>query len=79
MLNSKTLFYMKTNKFMQFMAAAVVVCGMSVLTSCEKDNYELPEVIESEVYDTGVSSKVTAESGTEGTKLSYESWIMVKG
>lgn len=70
---------MKTNKFMQFMAAAVVVCGMSVLTSCEKDDYELPEVIESEVYDTGVSSEVTAESGTEGTKLSYESWIMVKG
>ena len=64
---------------MQFMAAAVVVCGMSVLTSCEKDNYALPEVIESEVYDTGVSSEVTAESGTEGTKLSYESWIMVKG
>ena len=48
------------------MAAAVVVCGMSVLTSCEKDDYELPEVIESEVYDTGVSSEVTAESGTEG-------------
>ncbi len=70
---------MKTNKFMQFMAAAVVVCGMSVLTSCEKDDYELPEVIESEVYDTGVSSEVTAQSGTEGTKLSYESWIMVKG
>ncbi len=70
---------MKTNKFMQFMAAAVVVCGMSVLTSCEKDDYELPEVIESEVYDTGVSPEVTAQSGTEGTKLSYESWIMVKG
>ena len=46
---------MKTNKFMQFTAAAAVVCGMSVLTSREKDDYELPEAIESEVYDTGAS------------------------
>ncbi len=70
---------MKTNKFMQFMAAAVVVCGMLTMTSCEKDDYELPEVIESEVYESGVSSEVKSQSGTEGTKLSYESWIMVKG
>ena len=70
---------MKTNKFMQFMAAAVVVCGMLTMTSCEKDDYELPEVIESEVYESGVSSEVKSQSGTEGTQLSYESWIMVKG
>ena len=50
-----------------------------MMSSCSKDDYELPEVIESEVYDEGRAEEVKAEVGTEGTKLSYESWIMVKG
>ena len=49
------------------------------MTSCSKDDYELPEVIESEVYDEGEAGEVRAEVGTEGTQLSYESWIMVRG
>ena len=60
------------------MAAAAVLTGM-MMSSCSKDDYELPEVIESEVYDEGRAEEVKAEVGTEGTKLSYESWIMVKG
>ena len=49
---------MKTNKFWLVVAlgAALAVCG---LTSCEKDNYELPEVIESEVSDSGIDETVT--------------------
>ena len=51
-----------------------------MMTSCSKDDYELPEVIESEVYDEGEAGEVrAAKSGTEGTQLSYESWIMVRG
>ena len=49
------------------------------MTSCSKDDYELPEVIESEVYDEGRAEEVKAKVGTEGTQLSYESWIMVRG
>ena len=36
-------------------------------------------MIESEVYDEGEAGEVRAEVGTEGTQLSYESWIMVRG
>ena len=50
-----------------------------MMTSCSKDEPLLPEVIESEVYDEGRAEEVKAEVGTEGTKLSYESWIMVRG
>lgn len=70
---------MKTNKFWYFMAAAVMFTGMVTLTSCEKDEPVLPEVIESEVLDQGMDENVEVQSGTEGTSLSYESWILVKG
>ena len=71
---------MKTNKLWFAMAAAAVVTVMSVFTSCSKDDEPyLPEVIESEVLETGISNDVNEISGTEGTQLSYESWIVVKG
>ena len=57
-----------------------------IFASCSSDDDPmLPEVIESEVLDDGVDSNVTSKSnvapdGTNlGTKLSYKSWIMVKG
>lgn len=70
---------MKTNRFWYVMAAAVMFTGMVTLTSCEKDEPVLPEVIESEVLDQGMDENVKVQSGTEGTSLSYESWILVKG
>ena len=70
---------MKTNNFMHLMAAAVIFAGMVMFTSCNKDDFELPEVIESEVLDEGLSEEITTESTEQGTKLSYESWITVKG
>ena len=70
---------MKTNNFMHLMAAAAVFAGMVMFTSCNKDDFELPEVIESEVLDEGLSEEIKAETTEQGTKLSYESWIMVKG
>ena len=70
---------MKTTSLWFATAAAVVLTGMTMMTSCSKDDYELPEVIESEVYDEGRAEEVKAKVGTEGTQLSYESWIMVRG
>lgn len=70
---------MKTNKFWLVVAlgAALAVCG---LTSCEKDNYELPEVIESEVSDSGIDETVTETVNEEGgVSLSYKTWIQVQG
>ena len=70
---------MRTNKFMQFMATVVMFASMIVFASCEKDEPTLPEVIESEVLDEGLSENVKSEVTEQGTKLSYESWITVKG
>ena len=70
---------MKTTSLWFATAAAVVLTGMTMMTSCSKDEPLLPEVIESEVYDEGRAEEVKAEVGTEGTQLSYESWIMVRG
>ena len=62
------------------MAAAAMLTGSVMFTSCNKDeDFGVPEVIESEVLDEGVAAEVTEEVGTEGTQLSYESWIVVKG
>ncbi len=71
---------METRNLWFVTAAAAVLTATTMLTSCNKDNLEptLPEVIESEVYQ-GQTGEVTAEVGTEGTQLSYESWIMVRG
>jgi hypothetical protein len=70
---------MKTKSLWFATAAAVVLTGMTMMTSCSKDEPLLPEVIESEVYDEGEAGEVRTEVGTEGTQLSYESWIMVRG
>ena len=71
---------MKTNKFWFVMAAAAMLAGTTMMTSCEKEEeISKREVIESEVLDEGVAQEVTEEVGTEGTQLSYESWIVVRG
>ncbi len=70
---------MKTNKFWSYLAAAAMMTGMVMVTSCTKNDFELPEVIESEVLDEGLDANVKETNGTEGTQLSYESWIVVKG
>ena len=70
---------MKTNKFWLVVAlgAALAVCG---LTSCNKDDFELPEVIESEVSDSGIDETVTETVNEEGgVSLSYKTWIQVQG
>ena len=76
----KTFLFMKTNKFWFVMAAAAMLAGTTMMTSCEKEEeISKREVIDSEVLDEGVAEKVTEEVGTEGTQLSYESWIVVRG
>lgn len=69
---------MKANRFMQILAAAAAICGVVLTSSCEKDPL-FPEVIESEVYDNGSAEEVTVTPASDGTSLSYESWIMVRG
>ena len=71
---------MKKNMFTLIIAAAAMIAS-TIFVSCEKtplEPVELPEVIESEVLDSGKSETVTVTSGTEGTALSYESWILVR-
>lgn len=72
---------MKTKKFWIVTAAAVVLSGMAV-TSCSSDDEPivppLSEIVESEVLESGCSNDVSETSGTEGTSLSYESWIYVR-
>ena len=70
---------MKTKSLWFAVALGAALTGMTMMTSCSKDEPLLPEVIESEVYDEGEAGEVRAEVGTEGTQLSYESWIMVRG
>ena len=77
---------MKANKMWFVIMAAMIMSSVMFLTSCSKDDEpELPEVIESEVLDEGLDNNVVstpnvAPDGTSlGTKLSYQSWIMVKG
>ena len=60
------------------MAAAVVIAAMSGVTSCKKNLVIEPEVIESEVLESGCDATVVETAGTEGTSLSYESWIKVR-
>lgn len=69
---------MKTAKFWQIMTAAVVIAAMVCATSCKKDIEIVPEVIESEVLESGCDATVVETAGTEGTLLSYESWIKVR-
>ena len=67
----KTFLFMKTNKFWFVMAAAAMLAGTTMMTSCEKEEeISKREVIESEVLDEGVAQEVTEEVGTECTQLS---------
>lgn len=63
------------------MAVAAVLAGVTC-TSCSSDDDPVvppvPEVVESEVLESGCSDDVSETSGTEGTSLSYESWIYVR-
>ena len=67
---------MKTTFVKQILAAAAMICALMMMSSCEK---ELPVVIESEVYDEGEAGVVSMSPTDDGTALSYESWIMVRG
>ena len=69
---------MKANRFVQILAAAAVICGVVLMSSCEKEPL-LPEVIESEVYDNGSAEEVMVTPTSDGQSLSYESWMMVRG
>lgn len=71
---------MKTMKFWLVMVAAIVLAGMTC-TSCSSDELtepSVPEVVESEVLGSGCNNDVVENSGTQGTSLSYESWIYVR-
>jgi len=61
-------------KKMFFLLIAVAV----IAGACSKDD-SLPEVIESQVFDQGLSQTVAQKTDAKGVTLSYESWIMVKG
>ena len=77
---------MKTKKNWFVIVAAMIMSSVMIFASCSSDDDPiLPDVIESEVLDDGIDSNVTSKSnvapdGTNlGTKLSYKSWIKVKG
>jgi len=70
---------MKTNKFWLVTTAAVVLTIALATVSCSKNEEDSSLVYESQVTEQGLSPQVTEQSGTEGTQLSYESWIVVKG
>lgn len=79
LFHSKTKF-MKTKFFWLFVAAAVMTTAMTFTSCSEDDEPVIPEVIESEVLDAGVDEDITSSSnGTEGTELTYQSWIVVRG
>lgn len=64
---------------MHLMAGIAVFASMFVFASCNNDDFDLPEVIESEVLDEGISSEISENTTEVGTNLSYETWILVKG
>lgn len=69
---------MKTKNILSLLALSAT---MTFFAACSEENepYADPDkVIESEVVDPGVAEEVTeVNNGTEGTSLSYESWIVV--
>lgn len=69
---------MKTKNILSLLALSTT---MTFFAACSEENepYADPDkVIESEVVDPGVAEEVTeVNNGTEGTSLSYESWIVV--
>lgn len=62
-----------------FWLAIVLGTILTIFTACEKGEDELPEIVNSEVLDRGLSNDVTVTGNeTDGTTLSYESWIKVQ-
>ena len=75
---------MRTVNVKRFFRAAAALFTVAVFASCSKEDEPLPEVIESEVLDSGLDDQVVSKpvegvSGTNGVELSYQSWIRVKG
>lgn len=63
-----------------FLSALTLGAMMTTFVACDKDEpYVDPgKVIESEVVDPGMAEDVqVTDNGTEGTSLSYETWIVV--
>lgn len=84
MLNFKYLSFMRTVNVKRFFRAAAALFTVAVFASCSNEDEPLPEVIESEVLDSGLDDQVVSKpvegvSGTNGVELSYQSWIRVKG
>ena len=70
---------MKKTFYLSGLFLGFVMCIMT-LSSCGED--DLPEVLESEIIDTGIDKDVSVKqvkmkNGTVGTKLTYKSWIKV--
>ena len=75
---------MKKNMYWFMMAVAVIMSAMTFVSCEDPFEPELPEVIESEVLESGADETieeavVSDDSGVSGTELSYKSWIRVKG
>ncbi|MBR5482618.1 MAG: hypothetical protein IKV11_00985 [Alphaproteobacteria bacterium] len=75
---------MKKNMYWFMMVAAIVMSAMTFVSCEDPFEPELPEVIESEVLESGADETieeavVSDDSGVSGTELSYKSWIRVKG
>lgn len=75
---------MRTVNVKRFFRAAAALFTVAVFASCSNEDEPLPEVIESEVLDSGLDDQVVSKpvegvSGTNGVELSYQSWIRVKG
>ena len=68
-------------KTKSILSALVLSTVMTLFVACSKESEffaDPDQVIKSEVVDPGTAEEVTAVSnGTEGTSLSYESWIVV--
>lgn len=63
-----------------FLSALTLSAVMTTFVACDKDEPygDSSKVVESEVVDPGMAEDVTTvDNGTEGTSLSYESWIVV--
>lgn len=66
----------KSFGFAVALGAILTVC---LMTSCEKEPI-LPEVIESEVSDSGIDETVVETTNEEGGRvLSYKTWLQVQG
>ncbi|GEM_PF-595238 len=82
--NFKYLSFMRTVNVKRFFGAAAALFTVAVFASCSNEDEPLPEVVKSEILDSGLDDQVVSKpvegvSGTNGVELSYQSWIRVKG